>query len=297
MDMNEVSVFIKVAQLGSFSQAARQLEMPNSTVSSKVSSLEKRLGVTLIQRTTRKLNLTEAGREYFRRCLTGLMEIQAADSEIASLQSEPSGILRVTAPVELGAVLLPNLINEYTNQFPKVQVELILNDRRVELLAEGVDLAIRAGVMKDSTLIAKKIGEIFFAPYASPAYIKANGPIKHPKDLRLHKCLHFTPRGHEAWTLTNRTQTIEVPVSSRIIVNDLNVIRGMAAAGAGIAMLPNFFCSNEILSGSLLRILPSWHSEFLPVHFVYPAQKYVTPKLKEFIRLAEAQVKKGLLSK
>jgi len=308
MDMNEVAVFIKVSQLGSFSQAARQLDMPNSTVSAKVSSLERRLGVTLIQRTTRRLNLTEAGREYFRRCLAGLSEIHAAEAELASLQSEPSGLFRITAPVELGSVLLPNVVRDYSERFSKVRVEMILSDRRVELLAEAIDIAIRVGHLPDSTLIAKKIAEVFFAPYASPIYLKKRGTPKHPKELREHRCLHFTPLGFELWRLQGPSERasssqklaaasftkLEIPVSSPIIVNDLAVLRSMAAAGAGIAMLPNFFCTDEVRDKSLVRILPQWHSEIMPVHFVYPAQAYVTPKLREFIALAEVQFKKEL---
>ena len=193
MDLNEVAVFIKVVQLGSFSGAAKQLAMPNSTVSSKVSSLEKRLGVTLIQRTTRKLNITPAGQAYFNRCIQGLEEIHAAEMEIAAVQGEPQGLLRITAPIDLGSRVLPQLVSDFTNTYPKVRVELILSDRKVDLLSESVDLAIRAGDLRDSTLIAKKVGSVYFAPFASARYLKAKGIPTHPRDLRLHHCLQFTP--------------------------------------------------------------------------------------------------------
>lgn len=295
MDLNQIAVFIKVIQLGSFSLAARQLGMPNSTVSAKVSSLEKHLGVTLIQRTTRKLNVTPAGKAFFEKCLLGLEEIRGAEMELASLKGEPQGLLRLTAPVELGGALLPNAIAEFTQKFPKVRVEIILSDRQVELLAEGVDVALRTGVLKDSTLIAKKLGQIYFAPFAAPSYLKQYGTPLHPRDLRRHQCLHFTPLGFASWTLTSNKGDLEIPVSGKIVVNDLTMIRNLAISGHGIALLPSYYCDQEIKQGSLQRILPDWRSHQVPVHFVYPAQKYVTSKLSQFIALASKQLQARLL--
>src|SRR5689334_23137629 len=140
MDLNEINIFIKVVQTGSFTKAAKMLSMPNSTVSSKISSLEKRLGTTLITRTTRRLNVTPAGQAYYKKCLQGFEEIRSAEDEIAASQDEPQGLLRITAPVELGTSVLPQVVQSYINKFPKVRVEVLLTDRRVELVAENVDL-------------------------------------------------------------------------------------------------------------------------------------------------------------
>lgn len=285
MDLNQISVFIKVVQEESFSAAAKALGMPNSTVSAKVSALEADLGVTLIQRTTRRLNITPAGKAFFEKCLHGLEEIQGAKEELAALQSEPRGLLRITAPVELGQALLPAVVMEYQKKFPEVQVEMILTDRRVELLAENVDLAIRAGVLKDSTLIAKKLGEIFFAPFASPKYLKAQGRPEHPRDLRKHRCIQFTPIGFESWRLKSPQGSLDIPVNGNLIVNDLQVVRSMVVDGMGIALLPNYFCKQEMEQGKIERVLSSWKSELVPVHFVYPAQKFATPKLTQFVKL------------
>ncbi|MBX9769040.1 MAG: LysR family transcriptional regulator, partial [Bdellovibrionales bacterium] len=195
MDLNEISVFIRVVQTGSFSLAANQLGMPNSTVSHRVSSLEKRLGITLLQRTTRKLHVTPLGEAYFKKCLQGLEALQIAEQDIVSNQKEPQGLLRITAPAELGSTVLPQIVSDFTKKYPKVQVESILTDRRVDLLGEGVDLAIRAGPLKDSSLIAKKIGSSYFAPFASTKYLKAKGTPHQPKDLSGHDCLLFPPLG------------------------------------------------------------------------------------------------------
>lgn len=295
MDLNQIAVFIKVVQLGSFSQAARELGMPNSTVSAKVSFLEKRLGVTLLQRTTRKLNITPAGKTYFEKCLLGLEELKSAEMELASLQSEPQGLLRITAPVELGGALLPNVIADFTQKFPKVRAEIILSDRRVELLAENVDVALRAGVLKDSTLIAKKVGEVYFAPFASPNYLKKFGTPSHPRDLRQHQCLQFTPIGFESWSLVSSKGKLDIPVTGKIIVNDLATIKNLVTAGHGVTLLPSYYCRQEVKEGSLQRILPDWRTNQIPVHFVYPAQKYVTTKLSQFIALASKQIQSKLL--
>lgn len=293
IDLNEVAVFIKVVQTGSFTQAARQLGMPNSTVSFKVSSLEKRLAMTLIQRTTRKLNMTPAGQAYFRRCVQGLDEIQAAEQELASIQGEPQGLLRITAPIELGSSILPDLISDYTKKYPKVRVELILSGRHIDLLAENVDLAIRAGDLKDSSLIAKKIGSVYFAPLASPKYLKAKGTPTHPRDLKQHQCLQFTLLGPDEWKLMGSKGSLSITLTPKIAVDDLAMLKLLTIKGDGIALLPTHLCYGDVQSGKLIRILPEWRTALTPVHFVYPAQKYVTPKLSSFIEMATETLKKN----
>lgn len=293
MDFNEVAIFIKVVQEGSFSQAAKKLGMPNSTVSAKVSNLEKRLGVTLIQRTTRKLNITPAGDAYFKRCIQGLEEIKAAELEIASTQGEPQGLLRLTAPAELGSSLLPGLVSQYLKKYPKARMEVLLTDRRVDLLSENVDLAIRAGDLKDSSLIAKRVGTIYFAPFASAKYLKSNGTPTHPRELRSHNCLQFTPIGVDEWKMTGPKGSLNVPVPGKILVNDMLALKKMALMDDGIAFLPTYFCYSEVKAGKLVRILPEWRSHLTPVHFVYPAQRFVTPKLSAFIALASEAIKKS----
>lgn len=296
MDLNEIAIYIKVVQTGSFSEAAKKLGMPKSTVSSKISSLEKRLSTTLIQRTTRKLNITPAGEAYFKKCLSGLEEISAAESELSALSGEPSGLLRVTAPSGLGSSILPCVLSEYTRKYPKVSVEVILTDRRVDLLSENVDLAIRGGTLKDSTLIAKKIGSVYFAPFASPKYLKQGTPINHPRDLSKQRCLNFSPLGLGEWKLTSAKGSLDVPITSPVMINDLSVIKQMALMGDGVAYLPTYFCVDEVKIGKLVRLLPDWRSGLNPIHFVYPAQKFVTPKLSAFIAMSTAPLKESFQS-
>lgn len=290
MDLNEISVFLKVIQCGSFSSAAKQLAMPVSTVSHKVSSLEKRLGVTLIQRTTRKLSITPLGQAYFKRCMEGLATIESAEDEVAAIQGEPNGLLRVTAPMEL-SLTIAQLIADYTARFPKVSVELLLTDRRVDLLSENVDLAIRAGELKDSTLIAKKLGSTWFGIYATAKYLKTKGRPSHPRELAKHSCLQFTPVGIESWKLVGPSGSLHAALPGRIILNDLAAVKELAVQGVGLAFLPNFYVQEELDGKKLERVLPEWRSNTNSVHFVYPAQRFVTPKLSAFIEMSTATLR------
>ncbi len=286
MDLNEIAIFVKVAQAGSFTGAARQLGMPNSTVSAKVAALEKRLGVTLIRRTTRKLHLTLMGQVFLERSLMGLRELQAAENSVVATQQEPQGLLKITAPVELGGVSLPELISRYLKRYPKMNVEVQLSDQVKDLIAEGIDLAIRIGPLKDSSLMAKKLGEFYFAIYGSPRYLKIHKAPKRPDDLKKHACLQFAPLGSEEWNLIGPKTRAKVSMPQRVVVNDLSLIKSLTLAGEGLALIPYFYCDHEEKSGKLVRVLPDWQTTTTPVHFIYPPQKFIQPGLSAFIEMA-----------
>lgn len=294
LDLNEIAIFIKVVEAGSFTQAARQLGMPNSTVSAKVSDLEKRLKVSLIRRTTRKLFVTQEGRAFFDRCTKGLNEIKAAEDEISLGQKEPQGVLKITAPIEIGAVILPEIIERFKKDYPKVIFDIDLSDRTVDLISEGFDLAIRAGELKDSSLVAKKFGDVYFALFASPAYLKKNGTLSHPKDLKNHWCLHFSRLSSETWKLTSSKGVIEIPIKDSSRINELNTLKTLIINGVGVALLPTFLCNPEVMSGKLVRILKDWRTNVRPVHFVYSGNKNLSPKISAFINVATEMTQKKL---
>ena len=294
MDLNEIAIFVKVVEAGSFAKASAQLDMPKSTVSTKVSALEKRLGVTLIRRTTRKLFVTDAGLAYHQQCLQALNQLTLADEQVTQTQSTPQGLLRITAPVELGGALLPSVIEQFQKLYPEVQLEIILSDRTVDLVADGIDLAIRAGDLKDSTLIAKKIGSVYFAPFASPKYIKANGEPKSPKELQSHQCLQFTPLGSESWKLNGAKGSQTIPLTKKLMMNDLNLVKSLAVSGMGVALMPTFYCYAETGNKKLVRILEDWKSESRPVHFVYAHQAFVPKKLSAFLQVATGIMRESL---
>jgi len=294
VDLDGIEVFVKVLESGSFSRAARLLGMPNSTVSAKVSALEKRLGVTLLQRTTRKLRATPAGETYFQQCVLALERLQAAESELTSAQREPQGLLRVTAPADIGHSLLATLVRGFLQRYPKAEVELVVTNRVLDLIAEGVDLAIRAGALADSGLIAKRFSVGHFGLWASPAYLKKRGTPSHPRDLAPQECLRFSLFKDNRVQLTNGKERARVVTSGRLRADDFETLKAFALLGEGIAYLPSFLCVEEAGQKRLQRILPEWRGDAVTFSFVYPAQRFVAPKVRAFIAVAEELLKKQI---
>jgi DNA-binding transcriptional LysR family regulator len=287
MDLDGIAIFVKVMQTGSFSRAAKLLGMPNSTVSAKVSALEKRLGVTLLQRTTRKLRATQTGEAYFQRCVQALEELQAAENELETARGEPKGLLRLTAPVEVGHNLLPALVHAYLAKYPKMTVEVMVTNRVLDLVAEGVDLAIRAGDLKDSGLIARRFVLGQFTLWASPGYLANHPAPRQPKDLALHDCLEFLPFKKKPLDLSRGRENVRVALTGRTAADDFETLRALAVLGNGIAYLPGFLCAEQAKQKTLVRVLPQWHGGGTPVSLVYPAQRFVAPKVRAFIAVAE----------
>ncbi|AGA33280.1 Transcriptional regulator, LysR family [Thioalkalivibrio nitratireducens DSM 14787] len=295
MDLNESAVFVKVVQMKSFSAAARQLGLPTSTVSTRVARLERRLGVTLLQRTTRRLSLTELGEIYFHHAAAGLGHMLEAEAAVTASIGEPTGRLRVTAPTDLGDTILVGLLERLRRSYPRIDVDLSLTESYLDLVAEGVDVAIRAGELRDSTLIAKRVGIACWALFSSPDYLDAAPPLASPRGLRRHRCLQFTSFGKSQWTLSNRKDSVTVPMDGNLIVNDLGVIRLLTQRGQGIGILPTYICREDIEAGRLVRVLPNWEARADPVHLVYPRQRFVPPKLRAFMDVAASELS-GLLN-
>lgn len=291
MDFNEIAIFIKVIQKGSFTAAALALDMPKSTVSTKVSSLERRLGTSLIIRSTRKLRLTPAGEAFFLRSTKAIDDITAAEIAVRSENIEPRGRFRMTAPVDIGNTILPHLIAQFLKKYPKVQFDILLSDRRIDFLEDNVDLAIRAGELKDSSLIAKKVGEVIFQIYASPKYLKNNGKPSTLKELSSYICVLFTPLSAEGWPLKNGKRSTMWKPTQKIVVNNMGLAHNLALEGAGLALLPSFLCESEVQAGKLIPLLQEWTSEIAPMHFVYPAQKYVPSALSAFIEMSSVSLR------
>ena len=287
-------MFVRVVQAGSFSAAARLLELPTSTVSTRVARLEKRLGVMLLQRTTRRLKLTDAGSVYFEHASTGLGHMLDAEAAVVDATGEAKGLLRVTAPADLGDELLARMVHRMRRAHPEVHVELVLVNRYVDLVAEGVDVAIRTGLLKDSSLIAKQLGIAYWAPFASTAYLQSAPPLQKPQHLRQHDCVQFTALGKDQWTLFDAKGSMSIPMSGKMLVNDIGVVRSMALAGEGVALLPTYLCERECDDNRLQRVLPEWHAKADPVHLVYPRQRFVPPRLRAFLDIATDELKQSL---
>lgn len=287
MDLNAVGVFVKVVQAGSFSKAARLLGMPNTTVSAKVSSLERSLGLTLLRRTTRKQSLTQAGETFFRHGLRALEELQAGESELEVSRNEPQGMLRITAPVDVACGRLHRMVAAYLDRFPLTKIELILTNRVTDLVGEGIDVAIRTGELRDSTLIARKILEARLELWASPGYLKKNGRPSHPRQLKTHQFIRHTTYADDIIALHRGPTTVKVPLTGRLIVDHMETIKAFTSMGRGIAAIPNYICDDDVREGGLERVLPQWHSRTLGgVYLVYPAQRFLPPKVRAFVDLA-----------
>jgi len=286
MDLNAIAVFVRVVEAGSFSAAARRMGMPKATVSAKVAHLEKSLGLSLLYRTTRRVRVTEAGEEYFRHCAQALREVETAEAALQSAAGKPSGVLKVTAPVDLGHTLLPRIVNAYAARYPDVGVELLVTNRIVDLVAEGIDLAIRPSqVLKDSSLVARRFFEMGTHLWTSPAYLQRLGTPTHPRDLKKATFVEFRPRG--AVILTNGKSDIEVASTGRIRADDFETIKALLLLGEGIAWLPDFVAEDALQAGTLVPALPQWRpKERAAFYFVYVGRKYGLPKVAAFIQAA-----------
>lgn len=281
-DLNALAVFVKVVQTGSFTGAARALGMPKSTVSQRVAELEERLGTRLLQRTTRRLSLTDAGRIYHDHGRRIVAEVEAADRAVTSLQEKPRGLLRITLPAST-QFLGPSLA-DFLREHRDVQLDVVCTDRMVHLVEESFDVAIRAGVLSDSTLIARNLGTIHYALVASPRYLEQHGRPRSVAALAEHRCLIFsvgpTPR---TWRLTRADETREVSVSGTLFVNDLDMLHDAVVRGVGIAMLPAFHCLADLRAKRLERVLPDWSLPGTPIQAVYPSSRHVSPSVKALL--------------
>jgi DNA-binding transcriptional LysR family regulator len=285
MDLDAIAVFVKVVEAGSFAGAARLLKMPKTTVSAKVAALEKRLGTALIQRTTRKMHVTQAGEQYFRHCAAAVREIELGESALLASHNTPTGLLKVTCPIDLGHTLLPTIVHAYLDKFPGTSVEIVLANRITDLVGEGIDLAIRAGHLEDSSLIAKRFMPIAILLWSSPAYLAAQGSPSHPRELSGHRLVALSAM--RATHLTNGKTSVPVAIDSRVQTDDFETVKALVIAGEGIGWLPDFLVTDAIAAGTLVPVLAGWHTDDVGgFSFVYPGKKYASPKVQAFMATA-----------
>lgn len=279
MDLNEASIFAKVVESGSFSAAGRALDLPKSTVSRKVAALEARLDVRLLHRTTRRMGLTDAGRAYHAHALRAVEELQAAERAVASLDDVPRGRLRVSAPPNLP--FLAPICAAFLRAHPGVQLELDCGDRRVDLVEEGWDLALRAGRLEDSSLVARRIATWTGLLVASPRYLRTHGTPREPDELEQHHGLFFGRV--DRWTLVRSRRKARVSPLPRLVTNDLETIEAAAADGQGVALLPQFRCAAQLDAKRLRRVLPQWSGPSIPLHAVYPTRRHLPARVRAFV--------------
>lgn len=271
-------VFVEVVRHGSFTAAASTLGMPKSTVSKRVAELEDRLGTRLLQRTTRRLKLTPAGTEYFERSRRVMDDALAADRSLAERGAELRGTVRVTAPWFIADVVAP-LTERFAAAHPKVSLELRLDNQRLDLVAQGFDLAIRAGALSDSSLVARRLCEVQHRICASREYLERGPVITKPADLSAHDCIGFHA-AKASWKLERKGKRLSVPVTARYTVSSLLLVRSAAIAGLGIAYVPDFVVAADLAAGSLVHVLPDWVAERGALQLVYPGGRNLSPAVR-----------------
>lgn len=282
-DLNEVATFIRVIDAGSMHGAARALGVPRSTVSRRVARLEELLGVRLLERTTRRMSLTEEGQRFYEKVAPALEVIEGASSEARDSGSEPSGTLRITAPIDFGHAVLGDVIARFVRRYPGVHVEVDLSNRLVDLVQEGFDLAVRAGSLADSSLVARRLGAVDVWLFATPGYLEARGAPSSPEDLVAHDCVLFHPqRGGSRWRLTRGDEAINVDVTGPVGSGDFSFVHQVVRAGAGIGPLPAFVPARDVEEGRLMRVLAPWALRGSSIYVVTPSGRHQPAKVKAF---------------
>jgi len=276
--------FIQVAEEGGFAPAARSLAISTSAVSRQVMELEDWLGKQLLSRTTRHVSLTDAGRDYLEQCRDLVTAMDELEAQARDQRQEPQGKLRMTAPMFMGRKLLGPMLPGFLAQYPAVEVELKLLDRFVNLIDEGFDLALRIGKLQDSTLIARKIGDFKISLVASPGYLEQSGEPKSFSDLKQHNCLVDSAPEHGArWPLERKGKS-SLRISGNFTVNDGELVRDLALAGSGVALLPTFFVENDVVEGKLTSLISDQMPELdAGIYLVYPQAKYLSNTIRAFI--------------
>ncbi|MES2319891.1 MAG: LysR family transcriptional regulator [Pseudomonadota bacterium] len=279
-----MKMYVAVVEGGSFAAAADKLDISRAMASKQIQKLEEHLGTRLLNRTTRRLSLTETGRVFYERSTQIIGDVEEAEQIAGQMTRRPQGVLRVTLPLSYGQHRLATIIGNYTLAYPQVQLDISLSDRKVDLIEEGFDLAIRIGAMPQSDLIARKIGGVHSVVCASPAYLALHGTPDTPAALAQHACLGYTLSGTGAeWRLEGPGGPLTVPISGPIRADNGDIIRLAALGGAGILFQPRFIVDDDLDAGRLVRILPEWESAQMGIYAVYPSRKHLSAKVRTFV--------------
>lgn len=289
-----LETFVAIAEHGSFARAAENLRMSRAMATKHLADLEAHLSARLLNRTTRRLSLTETGAEFLDRAREILGLLEAAELSAAAASETPSGVLRLNAPMSFGVLHLADAVAAYQRQCPNVRVELVLNDRLVDLVEEGFDLAVRIGQLKDSSLVARHLAPCRMAVAAAPAYLAARRRPACPADLREHACLSYAFAGDgDRWRFVRDGRTETVSVAGPIRCNNGEALTRAAAAGAGIVLMPTFILAPSLRDGALEILLEAWQVPPLALHAVWPETRHLPPKVRTFVDFLVARFTEG----
>ncbi|SHF50848.1 LysR family transcriptional regulator [Vibrio gazogenes] len=287
---SSLPIFVAVVELGSFSAAAGQLNITKSAVSKRLTQLEEILGVRLFHRTTRKIHLTEAGERLYFYASQSLSYAKQGLDSVLELQGEPQGKLKIATPMSFGVRHIAPYVSEFMKQYPKLEIEVELEDQMVDLLQGGFDLAIRIGRLPMSNMIAKRLTDCQSVLCASPEYVDQFGFPEHPADLRHHNCLIYSYfRGGQAWTFHQRDKEYKVVPKGNLVMNNSEGIRRAALDGLGIAQLPTFMIGKDLTAGLLVPVMSHYHLPNHAVYAVYPDRQYLPHKVRLFIDFIQSR--------
>lgn len=293
MGLDDALIFTRVVECHSFTLAAQGLGMQKSTVSRRIALLEERLGVRLLNRTTRKLRLTEVGQAYYERCRQIMLDFAEAEQAVMQLQQAPSGLLRITAPIEFGQLFLGRVLGAFMRQYPQIDAEVELTSRHVDPVEEGVDIAILVGAPQDSTLIARRLFQTARRLCASPDYLKRHGTPRQVSELAGHRAILLANDSPRHWPLLDAQISCQRVLTS----NNITFAREAALAGAGIVSLPVMISESAVRDGRLIELLPEARMPVSEVHAVYPSRRFQAMKVKAFLDflMESIPVKEGRL--
>ena len=288
--LNDMALFVEVVKAKGFRGASEATGVPNSTLSRRISLLEKAIGLRLLHRTTRKVELTEAGQLYFERCKRIVDEARLAHEQLGEMLAQPSGVLRASLPVDFAVTYMAPLIAEFAGRYPGITFEFDLTPRQVDLVSEPFDVAIRMGEPENSRLIARPLASLVPHLYASPRYLKRSGKPKEPADLKQHECLNILRTGG-VWTLHRGTKSAQVTVGSRFTVNNVGLMRRLAELGMGVILVPKEIVAEDLAAGRLVPVLPDWHGKSMPV-YALTETRLLPAKTQRFIEFLKGRLGK-----
>jgi len=284
--LQAMQVFVRVAETGGITRAADSLQIPKATATSLIQQLEAALGVKLLNRTTRRVSVTTDGAAYYPRCLAILDQIRETEESLAHRHASPQGRLRVEVPTLMARLVVVPALPAFFARHPEIELQLGCSERRADLIEEGIDCAVWSGELEDSTLIARRIGQLYFGTCASRSYLRVHGEPRHPDELTAHRCInHFAPRTGKIfdWVFAKNGVRVQTSLRGHIALDDENSYLAAAEAGLGVAQIPAFVLKEAMERGSLELLLGDWFAEPVPLNVVYPQNRHLSSKIRVFV--------------
>ncbi len=281
-----MEVFVRVVETGGITRAADSLRLPKATATTLIQKLESKFGIKLLNRTTRRVSVTPDGAAYYERCISILSQIRETEESLAQHHASPSGRLRVDAPTLMARSVIVPALPAFFERYPNINLELGCSERRADLIEEGIDCAVWSGDLADSSLIARRVGQLYFATCAAPSYIASHGQPIHPDDLSQHRCInHFSPRTGKIldWVFAKGGTRIQASLTGHVALDDENSYLAAAEAGMGIAQIPAFILKDAMERGSLEIVLGDWFPEPIALNVVYPQNRHLSSKIRVFV--------------